>query len=145
MNEENNLQLAFDLQTVVIRLVKKLRSKSSITNELSLTERSVLKLLNQHNELLPTELAAMEKITTQSMSQILNHLSALNYIVRTASSSDKRKVIISLSAEGLDLLHKTRHERDEWLSKAIKETCTESEQNILQKCLLPLTRLVDFN
>ncbi len=145
LNEQNDLQLASDLRTVVIRLVKKLRSKSSITNELSLTERSVIKLLDEHKELLPSGLAAMEKITTQSMSQILNHLSALGYIIRTASNTDKRKVIISLSAEGLELLYKTRHERDEWLSKAIKETCTESEQNLLQKCLLPLTRLVDFD
>lgn len=145
LKEQNNLQLASDLRTVVIRLVKKLRSKSSITNELSLTERSVIKLLDEHKELLPSRLAAMEKITTQSISQILNHLSALGYIIRTASNTDKRKVIISLSAEGLELLYKTRHERDEWLSKAIKETCTESEQNLLQKCLLPLTRLVDFD
>ena len=145
LNEQNDLQLASDLRTIVIRLVKKLRSKSSITNELSLTERSVIKLLDEHKELLPSELAAMEKITTQSISQILNHLSTLNYIIRRASNTDKRKVIISLSAEGLELLYKTRHERDEWLSKAIKETCTESEQNLLQKCLLPLTRLVDFD
>ena len=49
-------QLASGLRTVVTRLVKKLRSKSSVSEKLSMTERSVIKLLDEHKELLPSEL-----------------------------------------------------------------------------------------
>jgi DNA-binding MarR family transcriptional regulator len=95
-NEQYDLTLASQLRTVVSRLIKKLRVKSSETQRLSLTERSVIKLLDEHKELLPGELAAMEKITAQSMSQILNHLSELEFINKKGSGTDKRKVFISL-------------------------------------------------
>ena len=145
MANEQNLQLASDLRTVLTRLIKKLRSKSETGGKLSLTERSTIALLDLHKELLPSELAAMEKITTQSMSQILNHLSELGYITRRISTSDKRKSIITLSKAGQNILHKVRNERDEWLNKALKETCTAKELEVLQRAITPLTKLVDFD
>jgi len=130
---------------VVTRLIKKLRAKSPSAGELSLTERSTIALLDQHKELLPNELAAMEKITAQSMSQILNHLLELGLITRRISEKDKRKAIISLSKPGQSILHKVRNERDEWLNKALQETCSAKEQDILRRALAPLTKLVDFD
>ncbi len=144
-NGQNDPQLASDLRMVITRLIKKLRNKSTANEKLSLTERSTLWLLDQHKELLPSELAAMEKITTQSMSQILNHLSELGYIARRISETDKRKAIISLSKDGQNILYKVRNERDEWLNKALKETCSAEEQELLRRALTPLTRLVDFD
>ena len=145
MKQQTKLQLASELRTVISRLIKKLRSKSSTGLKLSLTERSTLSLLDQHKELLPGELAAMEKVTTQSMSQILNHLSAFGYIIRKASATDKRKVIVSLSPAGRDTLYKVRNERDEWLNKALNETWSAAEQEMLRRLLGPLTRLVDYD
>jgi DNA-binding MarR family transcriptional regulator len=143
--EQTDPQLASDLRMTVTRLIKKLRSHSSTGETLSLTERSTLALLDQHKELLPGELAAMEKITGQSMSQILNHLLELGYITRRLSKTDKRKSIISLSKAGQNILHKVRHERDEWLTRALQETCTAKEQELLRRALTPLTKLVDFD
>jgi DNA-binding MarR family transcriptional regulator len=142
---QNSQQLASDLRTVITRLIKKLRNKSTTSEKLSLTERSTISLLDRHRELLPSELAAMEKITTQSMSQILNHLLELGYIVRRVSPSDKRKVIISLSKAGQHILYKMRNERDEWLHGALNIACTVREQELLRKAIMPLTRLVDFD
>jgi len=144
-NEQVDLQLASDLRMVVTRLIKKLRSKSTTSQKLSLTERSTIALLDQHKELLPSELAAMEKITTQSMSQILNHLLELGYINRKTDETDKRKSIISLSKDGQNILYKVRNERDEWLNNAIKETCSAKEQDLLRRALVPLTKLVDVD
>ncbi len=101
-------------------------------------------LLNQHSALLPSELAAMEKITTQSMSTILNHLLELGYIIRTASETDKRKVIISLTKTGENVLLQVRNERDEWLTKAIEATCSKEEQDLLKRAIIPLTKIIDF-
>jgi DNA-binding MarR family transcriptional regulator len=145
VSEQTDLQLASDLRTVTTRLFKKLRSKSSTSEKLSLTERSTIALLDQHKELLPNELASMEKITTQSMSQILNHLLELGYINRRISKTDKRKSIISLSKAGQNVLYKVRNERDEWLNKALQETCSVKELEILQRAIIPLTKLIDFD
>ncbi|GGE96719.1 MarR family winged helix-turn-helix transcriptional regulator [Hymenobacter cavernae] len=136
-------QLAVELRTVVFRLIKKLRSQSSAHSKISLTERSVLKLLDQHPQLLPTELAAREKVTTQAMSQILRHLTELGYITRQALEADKRKVGISLSAEGRAYLQEVRHEVDEWLVKALQETCSTEELAKVHQVLPALTKLVD--
>jgi DNA-binding MarR family transcriptional regulator len=94
--------------------------------------------------MLPSELASIEKITNQSMSQILSHLDELGYIVRTPSETDKRKVFISLSESGESILMKMRSEREEWLIKAINDTCTHQERELLKKVITPLTKLVDY-
>jgi DNA-binding MarR family transcriptional regulator len=144
MASKPDIQLAGDLRTVVARLIKKLRKESVTGQQLSLTERSSMSLLLQHKELLPSELAAMEKITNQSMSQVLNHLLGLGYISRKASETDKRKVIISLTGLGEHTILQVRAERDEWLSKAISLTCSEEEVLALKQAIGPLTKLVDF-
>lgn len=144
MNKQSG-PLASELRTVITRLIKKLRIKSTTSEKLSLTERSTIALLDQHKELLPNELATMEKITTQSMSQILNHLLQLGYITRRISKTDKRKSIITLSKTGQNILYKVRNERDEWLNKALQETCSGKEQEMLRRAIVPLTRLVDFD
>ncbi len=142
--QETDLQLASDFRTIISRMIKKLRSKSSVTQKLSLTERSVIKLLIEYKELVPSELAAMEKITSQSMSQIVNHLFEEGYIIRKESKTDKRKVLISLTKAGQNLYYKTIHERDEWLRKAMQETLSARELEMLRKMIEPLSRLVEF-
>jgi len=144
-NKINDTQLASDLRTVITRLIKKLRTKSETGLKLSLTERSTIALLDQHKELLPNELASMEKITTQSMSQILNHLLELGYINKRISKTDKRKSIISLSKAGQNTLNKLRNEREEWLNQALQETCSAKELDALRRAIGPLTKLVDLN
>jgi DNA-binding MarR family transcriptional regulator len=143
--KQSDIQLASDLRTVITRLIKKLRKHSVTGMSLSLTERSTMGLLDLHGELLPNELASMEKITNQSMSQILNHLYELGYINRRISKEDKRKSIISLSAKGSTTLKQVRSERDSWLYQAITKECTEEEIQVLKKALVPLSKLVDFD
>jgi len=137
--------LATQLRPTLQRLVRKLRRLSPADGLLSQSERSVLVLLDEHGQLLSSELAVKEKITPQSMGQLLNHLAELNLIDKTASTTDRRKIYISLSQHGTNMIAKVRSERNEWLSKAIAETCTLQEQEILLKAIIPLTKLVEFN
>ena len=142
--DNQDLQYVSELRTVVARLIKKLRRQTISATFLSLTERSTMVALLQNGGMLPSELAAMEKITNQSMSQIVSHLLGLGFITRTGSPTDKRKVIIALTEQGKQLIIQSRNERDSWLAGAIKETCTAEEQEILKKAIKPLTKLVDF-
>jgi DNA-binding MarR family transcriptional regulator len=145
MSDQTTRQLASNLRNVITRLTKKLRKQSATGEKLSLTERSTIALLDQYQQLLPSELAVMEHITTQSMSQVLNNLFEMGLIIRTASETDKRKVIISLSPLGTETLYQVRNEREEWLNKALNEVCTPEEQALLQQALGPLTKLVDWD
>jgi DNA-binding MarR family transcriptional regulator len=144
-SQPNTLHLAAELRTVVGRLIKKIRSHSPTHGHLSLTERAVIKLLAQGQPLLPSELAAQEKVTTQSMSQILSHLDELGYITRQPSATDKRKVLIALSAAGQAVLPAVRQEADEWLYQALHQSCTPDELASISQALPLLTKLVDFD
>ena len=143
MDQNPNLELASELRGLLARLIRKLRKESVTGQKLSLTERSTLSTLYQQKQMLPSELASSEKITNQSMSQILNHLLELGYITRTASDTDKRKVLISLTESGEKTLLQVRAERNEWLAKAISDSCDDEEINLLKKVIGPLTRVVD--
>lgn len=140
----DNLNLATEIRNVVTRLVKKVRYKTQVGSHLSLTERTTIGLLDTHKELLPSELAAIEKVTTQSMSQILNHLAELDYIIRKPSPTDGRKTFISLSKAGKVYLQKARSEKDEWLLKALHETCSRKEMGTIHNALQSLKKLIEF-
>jgi len=144
MSTEKSNLIASELRPVLARLNRKLRKLSPSNTLLSQTERSILVLLEQQNYLLSAELAVLEKITPQSMGALLNHLDELKLISKTASENDKRKIHVSLSAKGKEMLEQVRYERDEWLSKAIAEVCTEQEKLILKEAIGPLTKLVNF-
>ena len=145
MSLETNQIIASQLRPLLTRLTRKLRKLSPADTELSHTERSVLVLLDQHGELLSGELAAIEKITPQSMGQLLNHLTALDLVTKTVSLTDKRKVIIGLSKTGKMMIERVRNERNEWLATAISQACTPEDQKVLLAAIGPLTKLVDFN
>jgi len=142
MDNNKELEFASEFRTVIVRLIKKLRKHSPTGEQLSLTERSTLALLHQHGALLPSELAAMEMITNQSMSQVLNNLQEMGYINRIPSETDKRKVNISLSEKGQEILLQFFHERDEWLLNAIKEACTPEEEQLLKQVIAPLNKII---
>jgi len=143
MLEINDNELASGLRIAVSRLVKVIRSEVRHNELLSLTERSTLSLLYQNLKMLPSELAAKEKVTSQSMSQIINKLSLNGYITKTPSTEDKRKVIITLTSMGKEFIELKRNKSQEWLAKTISEKTTESEKQILMNAITILTKLID--
>jgi DNA-binding MarR family transcriptional regulator len=137
------MELAAEMRAVIHRLVKILRKQTRNTALLSLTERSTLGLLYQHASLLPSELAGMEKVTTQSMSQVINHLFELGYIHRTPSGDDKRKTFLSLTGAGNAYVEQIRQEKQEWLFRALHERVPAGDKIILKEALQILKKLTD--
>jgi len=143
MNTQNSHDIAAQLRPVLTRLVRKMRKLSPIDTPLSQTERAVLVSL-ENQKLLAAELAVIEKITPQSMGQVITHLHSLGLIDKTPSETDKRKVYISLSTMGKEMIQQVRNERDEWLSQAIAKVCNAQEQEILKAAIGPLAKLLEF-
>jgi DNA-binding MarR family transcriptional regulator len=119
-----DIEIAARLRTVLHRLIKLLRRETRNESDLSLTERSTLSSLYQHSELASSELAQLEKVTTQSMSQVINHLFELQYIHKTPSGDDKRKTLLSLTPAGKATVEERRQEKQEWLARALYERAT---------------------
>ncbi|MCW3085823.1 MAG: regulatory protein MarR [Bacteroidetes bacterium] len=108
-----------------------------------MTEMETIGLLMRNPAMLATELAALTRIKTQSMSQILKKMEAQGIIKRVPSKEDKRKVFISLSASGKKMIEKIKYERDEWLRSLIERVLTAKETELLAKVLPVLTKLIE--
>jgi DNA-binding MarR family transcriptional regulator len=109
----------------------------------SMTEIETVGHIARHQRIQPTELATLTRITPQSMSQILTAMEKNGIVKKAAAKDDKRRVFVSLTAAGRDLLEQTRYERDEWLKKSIDETLTKEETDILAKAIPILNKLAN--
>jgi len=138
-----DIEIAGNLRATIHRLVKVLRKHTRNEEMLSLTERSTLGLLYQHGQLLATELAQIEKVTTQSMSQVISYLAEIAYIVKTPAESDKRKVYLSLTPAGRDYIERHRQEKQEWLARTLHEKTSAREKEVLSEALAILSKLID--
>ena len=136
-------ELASGLRTTVSRLIKLLRRETRNDAQLSLTERATLGLLYPDNRLAPSDIARTEKVTTQSMSQVISHLAELNYIHRNPSEEDKRKVLLSLTAAGREYVEQLRRDKQEWLAGALRERTTPQEKATLAEALKIIDKLID--
>jgi DNA-binding MarR family transcriptional regulator len=141
--QPRDMEIAAGLRITLNRLVKIMRRETRNDGQLSLTERSTLGLLYPDVQLAPTDIARTEKVTTQSMSQVVNHLVELNYVTRTPSADDGRKTLLSLTELGRARVEQARQEKQEWLAKALHEKVSASEKNLLMDALTILTKLVD--
>jgi DNA-binding MarR family transcriptional regulator len=110
---------------------------------LSMTEIDTLGFLYRRETLLPSELASLTKIKTQSMSQILKKMERHGIIIRTPSETDGRKVYISLTPNGRTMVENTQYERDEWLDDVIGKTLTEKERKQLRDALPVLNKIAE--
>ncbi len=137
----NTTLLASSLRQAISGIYKGLRKNMPSAAGSSMTEIETVGHIARHRQIQPTELATLARITPQSMSQILTAMEKTGIIKKTPSTEDKRKVYISLSPAGRELLEQTRYERDEWLKKMIDATLTKEETDILAKAIPILNKL----
>ena len=139
----NSSELSSSLRAVISALHKGLRKQLYSADTYSMTELETIKHLAKNASLLPSELAALTRIKTQSMSQILNKLEKQEVIKRTTSTEDKRKVYISLTDSGVKFVEKARYDRDEWLKELIENSLSEDEKKQLTEALPLLHKLIE--
>lgn len=140
---DKDMEVAAVLRTVIHRLVKLLRRETHAESQLSLTERSVMGSLYQQGALAPSALAQLEKVTTQSMSQIINHLYELELIDKTPSGEDKRMVLLSLTPAGKAYVENVRDRKQEWLAQALHQKASSAEKDVLMAALKILIKIIE--
>ena len=134
------IRAASDLRALVGRLSRRLR-QTSIVGEMTLSQASVLSLLEREGPATSGVLATRERISPQSMGAILFSLEALGLVLRTPDPTDGRCIVISLSEAGLQAVHGARRQREEQLARALADNFTAEEQHILIAALPLLERL----
>ena len=132
---------AGELRALLGRLSRRLR-QTSVVGEMTLSQASVLSLLEREGPATSGILATKERIRPQSMGTILVSLEALGLISRTPDPTDGRRLVISLTEAGLQTVHGARRQREERLAHALADNFTNEEQQVLMAALPLLERLV---
>ena len=131
---------AGDLRALVGRLSRRLR-QTSVVGEMTLSQASVLSLLEREGPATPGILATREHISPQSMGAILISLEALGLVSRMPDPTDGRSLVISLTEAGLQAVQGARRHREERLARALADHFTAEEQQVLIAALPLLERL----
>jgi DNA-binding MarR family transcriptional regulator len=136
--------IAAKLRSTVTRLTRQLR-KQNVSSDFSNAELLTMSLLEQHGKMLSTELADMERVSKQAISQIINRLFDAKCVERFPSKEDKRKVFIGLTKLGEKHIIASRKIKEEWLVQTMEKIFSSEEINLIQAFLPLLSRLVEHN
>lgn len=112
-------------------------------NGLTLSQLEVLGDVNRAGVTTPAEVAGRLQVRVQSLTDILNELEARSLVSRRPDDTDRRRQLIELTPDGLELLLRDRAERDGWLYEAMREHLSELEFNLLMLTAPVLRKLAD--
>jgi DNA-binding MarR family transcriptional regulator len=135
--------IAHSIRDLVTRLNRRFRKQVSNPDQLSVAELNVIQLLLDNRQL-PSELCAQLTLSSQYVSQVLNKLEQMKYIIRETADNDKRKSYAVITEKGSKRLTDTREEREEWLATAISQQFSPSDKSLIQKAVELLSVLPEM-
>jgi DNA-binding MarR family transcriptional regulator len=133
-------RIAEALLSSVRLLVRRVR-QVQVDGGLPLPERSALSRLDAAGPTTSAALARREQISPQSMGATLRMLESRGLIERSSDPNDGRRVILSVTDDGLQALRSRRSARAGQLSKALSDGFTPAELAQLKAAAPLLERL----
>ncbi len=92
----------------------------------------------EHEPSSPSSLAERERVTPPSMNRTLNALEQAGLITREPDPADARKVVVSITPTGRELIIETRRLRTAWFSRRLAELTPEERAAF--ESLVPVLR-----
>jgi len=140
-SQANSSGLASVLRISTMRLARRLRSERS-SEGLTVSQLSVLGILDRDGPLSPTQLALLEKVQPPSITRIIAALEELGLVQRAPHQTDRRQCVIALTDRGIGLLAEDRSRRQAWLVERLEEL-SEADREVLRNAAPILERLAD--
>ena len=141
MGEEPDLHdIAAALRVSIGLLLRRMRQVRP-DDELTLPESSALARLDRTGPATPGALAKVEQISPQSMGATLAALEARDLVERHPDPADGRRVVLSVTGAGRELLRNKRGARIEQLAQALSAGFTAAELGQLAAAAPLLERL----
>ena len=131
---------ASELRVLAGRLSRRLK-QSYTADEITLSQASVLKRLEQDGPATPVVLANGERVRPQSMGATLATLEGMGLVSRRPDPRDGRCVVMSITEAGEQALAGVRRNRDELMARALADNFTPAEHEILMAAIPLLDRL----
>ena len=128
----------------ISRLARRLRVErlglGGTETALSDIQLAALAALERHQAMTPGELAEHEKVQPPSMTRVIAVLEERNLVQRAAHPTDRRQVVLTVTAEGRALVNRVRRRREAWLAQRLQEL-TPEEVAILRQAAPILEKL----
>jgi DNA-binding MarR family transcriptional regulator len=119
-------ELAGMVYDTVGLLLRRFR-QAPVPGELTLPERSALSRLDRGGPTTPAELARAEQITPQAVATTLAALEERGLVERRPDPDDRRRIIMSLTEAGVEVLRHKRDTRARQLATVLAERFTAAE------------------
>jgi DNA-binding MarR family transcriptional regulator len=142
MADDEADRVAGAIQLSVGLLVRRMR-QLPVEGELSLSERSALSRLDRGGPATSSALAKSEQISPQSMGATLAALEARGLVRRQPDPDDGRRIVLSVTDAGQQMLGNRRTARTEQLAQALSNGFTRAELRQLMTAAPLLERLAD--
>jgi len=133
-------QVAAALRVSIGLLVRRLRQIKA-EGELTLPETAALTRLDRAGPMTSSALAKLEQISPQSMGATLAALQGRGLVARRDDPEDGRRVVMSMTDAGLEMLRSQRNERVQQLARALAAEFTPAELHQLMAAAPLLERL----
>ncbi|ORW93992.1 hypothetical protein AWB92_12475 [Mycobacterium sp. IEC1808] len=131
---------AHDLRVVFSRLRRQLLA-SADNSGLTPPQLAILSRLGKEGPMSAADLAHAEKVRPQAITPTLGALSAKRLIKRRPDPTDRRRIVVSLSAAGENVVSGRNRIADEWLTNALSRHCTQRERQTIIDAMAVLDRV----
>jgi len=122
-------ELSHDFRMANARLARRLRQEQA-DNELSASQFSALGSLFVEGPLTLSALSEQERVTPPSMTRTVHSLVDAGLVERSGAAGDARKVVLTATAAGLDLMRETRERREVWLAGRLGRLTPKQRQTL---------------
>jgi len=122
---------------LLLRRMRQIRAEG----ELTVPETSALARLDRNGPATSSALAKLEQISPQSMGATLSALEARGLVERRPDAQDGRRVVLSVTGAGQQVLRDKRDARTGQLARALSAGFTKDELNQLMAAAPLLERL----
>ena len=132
--------VANELRPVLLRLARELRRE---IHSLGVTggQVSILAAIKHEPGITASAVAERERVSAPAMSNHVARLEKANLIERTREGVDRRRVGLTLTAEGEKVLRSVRQKRTAWLAARL-DRLTNDERALVEAAIPALEKLL---
>jgi len=135
-------ELAGALRVSVGMLFRRLK-QTEPEGDLTMPETSALSRLDRGGPMTSSELARQDRISPQSMGVTVAALEQLGLIARDRDPDDGRRIMLSLTEAGRQVVHSRRGARTEQIARALRDGFTPDELAQLRAIVPVIERLAE--
>lgn len=130
-----------ELRVLIQKVARRIRAERA-GEGISDSQLGVLWRLASEGRCTPSGLATAEKVSAPSMNRTLNALEASGLVRRDPSDDDARRVWVTITPAGEQVIAETRRLRQQWFHSQL-ETLSDAERSALEEVRPILRRLAD--